>query len=528
MLRAILADDEAVIVKGLKKLIDWEKLGIEIVGEADNGEDALALIQKEKPDLAVSDIAMPGMDGLEMLKRLNEEKLGTRVIFISGYQEFSYAKKAVTYGAVDYILKPVEKEELESAIRKAAGQVDEQSRLKLVGGEQEENELSRLFHRINGDQEYAKQDLYRQFEALHIDVDHKDFVGAAFRLYFTKAGPSNIRMQELQRFAAYNRLQKKLEDEKWGFIIKKDRDRCYVIFTLDPSEDVRVLRTRLRQLTNVMTSGQPIVVKTGVGDRVKEISSLQLAYKSSRFALELYYFTEESEIWYQDIERNFTHSFDDYEEAYRRLLDGFLSRKPSIEDEISEILGIVRSLHFGNRFAAVNRYILLITDVTKNLISNYLLDSDYRRKGEQAAEEIRIKPLCRQACDCVAAYLRELFEIVKEGIGNSGLNEIVRIQQYIGEHYRENLTLEAIAEFANMNPSYFSSYFKKNTGRNFKNYLTDIRMEEASRLLTNTDYKVYEVAEAVGYRNVRQFNDNFKGKYEKSPNEFRQQYKSGQ
>ena len=159
MLRAILADDEAIIVKGLKKLIDWEKMGIRIVGEAGDGEEALALILEKKPDLAVSDIAMPKLNGLDMLNRLNELGIGTKVIFVSGYQEFSYAKKAVTYGAVDYILKPVEQEELEQAIKKAVSQIDEKSRLSILDTGEEENELARIFQKINGDQEYVPQDL---------------------------------------------------------------------------------------------------------------------------------------------------------------------------------------------------------------------------------------------------------------------------------------------------------------------------------------------------------------------------------
>lgn len=458
MLRAILADDEAVILKGLRKLIDWEKMGIQIVGEARDGKEALELIERVKPDLAVSDIAMPELDGLDMLKRIGEMGLYTKVIFVSGYQEFSYAKRAVKYGAVDYILKPVEQEELEAALKKAVGLVDEQSRLKLLATEQDESELARIFHKINGNQEYARQDLYEQFEALHIDVACKEFVGAAFRLYFTKSGPSNIKMQELQKFSAYNRLQKKLEEEKWGFVIRKDLNNCYVIFTLDPSEDARTVRIRTHKLAEVMTSGQPIVVKTGVGERIGEIGALQLAYKTSRFA-------------------------------------------------------------------AVNRCILLITDVTKELMDNYLIDGSYRQKAEQAAEEIRLKPLYRQACQVITACLTDLFETVKDGTGNTSQSEVARIKQYIGEHYRENLTLESMAAFANMNLYYFSSYFKKNTGQNFKNYLTDIRMKEAGRLLANTDCKAYEAAEAVGYKNVRQFNENFKGKYGKSPNEYRREYR---
>ena len=171
----------------------------------------------------------------------------------------------------------------------------------------------------------------------------------------------------------------------------------------------------------------------------------------------------------------------------------------------------------------MNRCVLLITEITQDLIAHYLIDSDYREKGEHVAEEIRSRPLYRQACSMITEYLKELFEIINEGIGNSEVNEIARIKQYISQNFRENLTLEAMAEVANMNLYYFSSYFKKNTGENFKNYLTGIRMKEAEKLLRNTDYKAYEIAEAVGYKNVRQFNENFKSAFGKSPNEYRRE-----
>lgn len=525
MLQAILADDEAVIRKGLRKLVDWERFGIQIMGEASNGKEALKLILEKKPDLVISDIAMPELDGLEMLKEINQRKTGTKVIFISGYQEFSYARKAVTYGAVDYILKPVAQDELEAAIQKALGLIDEQSRLSILDTRTEESEVSHIFHKINKDQEYAGQDLSRQFEALHIDVAHKEFVCVAYRLSFTRSGPANIKMQELEKFSAYNRLQKMLEEENWGFVIKKDLNTCYIIFTLDPDSDDRVIRNRAHKLADAMINGRSIAVKTGIGERIREIEALQLSYKTSRFALELYYFTEEEEIWYSHVERQFTDSFDDYQECYQNLLHVYLSRKSAIDMEISEVLRIIRSLHFGSRFAAVNRCILLITDITQDLTDNYLIDDSFREKAEKVSEEIRLKPLYRHACSSITAYLNDLFQIIREGKGNSSLNETARIKQYMEIHYMESLTLESMAAFVNMNPYYFSSYFKKLTGKNFKNYLTDIRLKEAVKLLRNTDYKAYQIASAVGYKNVRQFNENFKGKFGKSPNEYRKEQK---
>ena len=103
--RMILIDDEAVILRGLKQLVDWEQLNIEIAGEATDGIEGLNMIRQLNPDIVISDIAMPNLNGIELLKTVHNEKIGTKVIFLSGYQEFSYAKEAVKYGAEDYLLK---------------------------------------------------------------------------------------------------------------------------------------------------------------------------------------------------------------------------------------------------------------------------------------------------------------------------------------------------------------------------------------------------------------------------------------
>ena len=104
--RMVMIDDEAVILQGLKKLLNWEQLDIEMAGEAMDGEQGLRLIAREQPDIVISDIAMPNLTGIELLKKIKELNWNVKVIFLSGYQEFSYAREAVRYGAVDYLLKP--------------------------------------------------------------------------------------------------------------------------------------------------------------------------------------------------------------------------------------------------------------------------------------------------------------------------------------------------------------------------------------------------------------------------------------
>lgn len=522
IIRAILADDEGIILKGLKKLIDWERLGIRIVGEAGDGKEALELMREKKPQLVISDIAMPGLSGLELLREIGRQGLEAKVIFVSGYQEFSYAQDAVRYGAVDYLLKPVEREELERAVCKAVGLIDDQSRLSILNNTESEDKLHQIFQKISGTGEYAKEDLYEQFSNLNISVEGKTMAGAAFRLYSLKRGEKNARMQELLKFSAANKIQKKLENSGWGFVVKKEVSACFVVFLLEPGQERTTMESRVRRLMEEAADRQNLTVKAGVGEVVDDVSFLPLAYKTARFAMELYYFTEEEIVWYEDVQKEFHESFEQYQEDVQNLKQSFFIRQKSISMEINQVLTGIKNLHFGNRFAALNRCNLMVTGLIQDLCDTYLLDRTWIEEGERCMEQMRLMPTYRQTCELVIDLLNRMHRQVLAG-GSGEYNEAVRIRQYVDEHFAENLTLESMARMAGMNAYYFSSYFKKNTGMNFKAYLTDIRMEEALRLLLNTDCKAYEIAERVGYRNVRQFNENFRGKYGKSPNEYRKE-----
>lgn len=424
------------------------------------------------------------------------------------------------YGAVDYLLKPVEREELERALLKAAALIDNENRLDILAGAESEDKLHQIFQKISGSREYSREDLYDQFSRLNISVEGKAMMGAAFRLYGLKRGENNARMQELQKFSAANKLQKKVEDSGWGFVIKKEVSTCYVIFLLNPHEGRDVVEGRVARLMAEASGGKNLTVKAGVGERIEDIGALPLAYKTARFALELYYFTEDEVVWYEDVKKEFHQSFEEYQEKVQSLKNGFLNRRNSLSTEISQVLEVIKNLHFGNRFAALNRCNLMISGLIQDLCDAYLLDETWIGRGEQCMEQIRVMPTYRQTCQAVTEFLGQVHGQILAG-GSGEYNEALRIRQYVDEHFRENLTLESMAGMVGMNPYYFSSYFKKNTGMNFKAYLTEVRMEAAAKLLANTDCKAYEVADRVGYRNVRQFNDNFRGKYGMSPNEYR-------
>lgn len=517
--RAILADDELLIIRGLRKLIDWNQLNVEIIGEAHTGEELMRLIDCEKPDLIISDICMPELTGLDMLRMTAEKGLPVKVIFISGYQEFSYAKDAVTYGAVDYILKPVEKEKLERAVRKAVNSIGEERKLEIFDTVETGEEYSRLVKSLRGrkDAEY----FYEEFRKLNVDLRGKDLVTVGTRLIFQKGSAQSSKLNELKIFSVFNRIHNELRERDWGFIVKKEMNTCYFTLLMEKEETAEDVERKVGTVLRLIQNYGQYAVKAGVGARVSEIEKLALEYDTARFALELYYFTEEDIIWYDRIDREFTDSLEDYENCFKRLLACFSERRGDYRAETGSILSVIRNLHFGSRFAAANRCVLLVHDMTRELRTLGLLDDSFEKLEEETEVEIRKKGLYRLACACVTEYFDRAAQTVREESGNELGREILRIRKYLEEHYNENISLESMAGVFGMNPYYFSSYFKKNMGQNFKTYLTELRMKHAEILLKTTDRKAYQIAMEVGYKNVRQFNENFRAYSGMSPSEYR-------
>ena len=159
MFKIILADDEPIIIKGLRKMIKWEELNAEIVAEAKNGEELLKKIQEYEPDIVISDVAMPRMTGLDVIKAIRANESNTKVIFLSGYQEFEYVRTAIRYEAVEYLLKPVGKEELEQAVLKAEKMLKADHPMEYW--QEEHNDMQNIFRKMNSEAEC--KELYNHF-----------------------------------------------------------------------------------------------------------------------------------------------------------------------------------------------------------------------------------------------------------------------------------------------------------------------------------------------------------------------------
>lgn len=515
--RMILIDDEAVILRGLKQLIDWEQLNIEIIGEATDGVEGVEMIRRFQPDIVLSDISMPNLDGIELLKIVYNERLRSKVIFLSGYQEFSYAKEAVKYGAEDYLLKPISAKELEQALEQVILKIKEEKSVHVLKKHDDEAEV--LFRNMLQTQDRSMP-MTGIKELLHVNENYKGAVCAALRI-----GVRNTIAKEenrnLIRFEIFEYIQNYLQKTGQGGVIKKDYNICYILLFIE--NDRKQYRSYLKKLSQDIEKVYPAIVLTGVGEWSECDTKLYYMYSTAKFASQLYFFNEKV---YNDIleaEKEYRHSIDEYETEKKQITQMLIKQSDAdaLVQQILKCVKLLGAIHFGNRDVVMNECVLLAADIHTMLKEYGLFDENEGNEQEHFLSQIRQKSSFRQLQQAFANYYDRVFlKIQLLGKTRESL-EIIKIKKYIEEHYRENLTLDEIADFIGMNSSYMSTYFKKETGVNFKVYLTNRRMQEAIKLLNSTTMKSYEIADFIGYKDVKQFREKFKEIYGISP----QQYK---
>lgn len=522
MYKAVIADDEGVIVNGLKKLIDWGSLNIQIVGDAKDGRKLKELILAEEPDLVITDIMMPKMTGLEVISWYREIGTKTKFIFISGYQEFSYAQEAIRNGAVDYLLKPVGRRDLEDAVKKAINILEDQNTAEIF--REEKDEIQKLFQDINDGRSYENEELYRLFEAEEISLENCFFAGLCVGIrpdYAHQLSVESFEHFNLTRFSVYNRISEAFRSQKLGFVVKKEDDALHIMGVFPKEHEQDFVEEYIENIQWKVESEVGVPLCIGIGLPAEQVNQLKNAYKTAKFAFNLYFFEEKTVINFQEIHKDYTVSFEDYEESIENAFRAIIAKDSSAMDKINDVMDNIYSIHYGNRYAAQSRTMNFTGDLNSKLYRYHLLDGDFYKIQDELQHKVENMTTFSELRICISEHYEKLLEKVYETGRSKDKVLIEQVKDYIREHYAEDLSIRELSDVACVSQNYFSSLFKKETGQNYKAYLTQIRMEAALKLLQETDYKTYEIGEQVGYNNVRRFVDAFKQIYSVSPMEYK-------
>lgn len=508
MLKVLLVDDEPFISQGLSVLIDWKEEGYEIVNIATNGKEALDYLRENKVDLIIADIQMPVMTGLELLQHIREEEVSeAHFVVLSGYSDFNYAKQAIRYGCMDYILKPVSREELLGIIRKVSHdsehlRIDEMNQRKMERAYLEQNLISLLVGKYDETNlDYVKQNVRFSEGVRYVDVAYSDVIEDDLQ---------DDRMQRSLYREIYHALRELLGPDETHVVFDASQDEkiydagfIYCDYMAEERNEAEADYLEKLRVQLVKKTGKNICFL--VGKKVQTMASVSQSYGTARILRSLEAFREKKELLYYENEVQVSQGgIVLCKNALEALISSIEDNEPEqIRECVDKLYEELKGMGVAGDVVNFNINYLLFQlmhlateqddEVNQEEILHFVSESSF----EEGVMRGSSKHLARFACE-YAEYLAQLRKKVSHGILDA-------IEKEIKENFAENLRLRELGKKYYVNSSYLGQIFRKKYGKSFSDYLTDYRMTEATKLLLKTDMKVNQIAEAVGYKDSDYF-----------------------
>ncbi|TCL58638.1 two-component system response regulator YesN [Hydrogenispora ethanolica] len=529
--KVLLADDEPLIVRGLRKLVDWGSLGMELAGEASDGNGAERLLLAEEPDIFISDICMPGKTGIELLKLITERRLRTKVIFLSGYQDFSYAKDALAFGALDYILKPIAKEQLERTLRKAIALIDRESeaaanRDRLLSYESERRKLlqrSLVEGLLDGQPPAPAAD----YQVCGIAADCPGYTVLVIAIERLGRQAALTPEEQLLKYAVFNLIEQQVSAANSGVTLERGNQLAVILFHHAPGLGQAAALGTAAALKDAVYGRTAAGIVVGRGESVPELAGIAHSCQTALADLaQKIFFGADPTL--PEASEPARHRSDDLYPEQKKLIDSLLSHETEAGAGcLARLQTIIRSLAAGDRAAAIGYYLSLVGQVQLELSRFGLAAGPLAPDGPDILKELGDSETFAQLAARAAGYIQGLPGQLAAALKSWETADLRKVKDYIAAHYRENITLETAAAIAFMNPNYFSAFFKKHTGENFKDFLLRVRMEQALRILLTSGAKTYEIAAEVGFNDAKHFSEMFKKYYGKNPLEYKRDLNRG-
>ncbi|MFC5449893.1 response regulator [Paenibacillus aestuarii] len=531
MYKIIIADDEDIVREGIRDSLNWGELGFEVIGAYENGLGVLQAAEQVPPDVVLTDINMPRMDGLEVTRYLFEHYPQTKVIILTGYDEFEYAQQAVKLKVHDYILKPNTAEELRHILRKVKAELDEEnhqledlSKLKQQLRESlplvKERFLNQL---VNGD--VCESELKDKLSFLNIQISGDHFIVAVIDVddhgELQRYYPENE--SELLYFAVCNIAGEIISKLDNGIVFQNHNDQTIVILFGEQTETLRKdALTVLEEINQSVSSYLKFTVSIGVGDICHSLAAIHHSHRRATTALEYRFFLGKNRIiQIGDVEGQMNEGVP-YERYWdRKLIAGLKSgTQLEIEEMIESIISNLKeSYHSMERcYIHIQQIIVSIWDMMEEL---EIHESHQHEVSSPLTDIYRLKTI-DEIENWLKAYCLHLSGVIADSRNNFCKLQAVRAEAYIQSHYADSdISMDTVCKYLALSTSYFSLIFKNHTGETFISYLTRIRVEKAKELLKCTDLKTYEIADRIGYADPHYFNLIFKKATGITPTVFR-------
>jgi len=533
----LIADDEELIRRLIQALIPWDELGLELAASVGNGLEAIEYLKDHTADILITDARMPECDGIELIKWCSEQNRSMKYIVISGYRQFEYAQGALQYGADNYLLKPIDQQELTDSLNTIIQKLEDSNRedaSELMQRQLEQNRDRMRRHFINS---YVYDGRYFPDK----EIPSMDYINEEFQMNFAKGIYRALILKvsvpedsKMDLGSALARIREEA-DRRWGSYLTECVS-CVMQFGVlyfinypefEEGQLTADIESLYADLTRMLDVFEGVRLTVGLSHREKDLRSVHrcavTASDALRYQLYLphvpiidydhYHFKEvdPASVWTQ--ERS-------------KMLENCM-RTGNVKGIRKLIFDLKLEIHQDKEMSPVS--IFTIAETAANNASEVFLSVVKSNRGQyHLRDDFLMELVNRRTVDSIADSLEQMIlrsvKLMEAESKQQEIQPIRVIREYIDKHYAENISLNDIADQVQLSRNYVSAIFRKETGVNYLDYLTSKRINEAARLLRNTNLSISEISEKVGYTDVKYFSKMCKKKLGMNPSEYRKLY----
>ncbi len=534
-MKVIIADDEDKVCQLIYKLVDWEQLNMDVVSIVHNGIEALEVIEKYKPDVVITDIRMPGYDGLEIIRRAKEISPDVEFIIISGYRHFEYAQSAIRYGVKDYLLKPIKKSEIIETLSRMREEY--LNRTERLSSEEKyrisiKSNLDRLRSEFFTDILFKKVALKEKMDIESINEKyHYNFNHGFFQVVLIKIDGIGTCSQNTEYIQdkVLQSIHKKVDEYCYDVESVFENNLCIIILNYS-DENRRAVRRSLKALLDEILLQKDIIenLKVSIGTGIPKISICEVyaSMKTAKWAIEqrlilgVNKVIEGAEVSSNELANSST-----FIEFNKKLIEAL---EKLDENQVRNSFNYLEE-NLKNKESTIGHEVIQMAKEALNLYlvtlrQNKLMIKDSDDFFETVSSSIENYGSIEEVFAFLSRTIIKSFNQVIADKKQEDIKPIREAKQYIKEHYKEPISLEIVSDYVGFNATYFSSLFKKEVNANFLEYLTSVRMEKAKELLKESNLNIATICEEVGYMDTKHFSKGFAKYTNLKPNEYRKIY----
>lgn len=531
MLKMIIADDEILVREGLKNILSWEDYNIEVVAIAKNGMETLTLCEELNPDILFTDIRMPHLTGIEVAQKLKTQNYKTRIIIVSGIEDFSYAQQAIEFNAEGYILKPIKKKKLIEIVENVVQSINDEKE-QVVKFKQLKKQLNDNMPAIKD--RFLTNIVFRKYSNEKIIYDKCEFLDIPFsnskpyilcKMIIDEINDSfsenDEENYELILMSILNISNEILSNYGYGICFNLNESEFIIIFN---HHDIDTISDICQEILTSLNKYIQIKVSIGIGKKVDSVLLLFNSYKSAEASLEYKFYSgintiiNSEDLSPKPVSLEYVKLHIIEEELISAIKVGNLT---TVNNVLNEIFTHIESSSYTPEEYTKSIFTELIFITARSL---YEIQEQI---NDIAGEPIKLSNTIYKlnTYDELKNYLVNLFDTITTYFSNKlnqkNLYVVNEIKEIIKQQYNKNLTVKVISEQIGLTPNYISQIFKKETGLTITKQITEVRIAASKELLKDSNFKVFEVAEMVGFDNPYYFSTVFKKVTGIHPSKFR-------